>query len=806
MKHYYRLSRVTALLAAFMAATSIATAAPRSIEEARQEAVNLAKKHAPAQARGQIGTTTATPQLVYSQVKRNAPATEVAFYVFSTGNDCGYTIVSGDDRLPAIVGYSDKGNYGDMPENMRSFMAAYSRFVETATEEQIAEISASKARSYNTRGAIKPLMITNWAQDAPYNNFCPLIPGTTEHTITGCVATATAQILYYHNRHSNAEITLKETIPAYTTSSYKIALPAIAAGQTYDWDNMLPAYSGNESQQQKNAVAKLMQHIGNAVKMDYTQNTSSASQTPEVLIKYFGMDKETTRSLDRLNYRIEEWDDILYDELNNDRPVYYSGRSTSGGHAFVIHGYEDGLYYVNWGWGGYCDGYFDITILNPFSETSATNGYSYSCSMIVGIQPDNGVIDYVTPSMCSIGNVSLSPTIDADRMTLTGKAAINVVSRAKAINTRLGIGYKDENGDIVNVCVNPIQITTTGSKSPALDIAFNYEENKTYQLFVIESADGNDWVPCENAINGAATFKIENGKITTQTQKYDLNATISSLNDGQIYVGFSSTINVTITNNGYQEYCDRIFIKVSDNENMPEENYMVQAITAPAKGSGRPLSFAYTAQTAGEKYFWICDKDNNVIGRGSVTATKSDPPILSFVSITCDNASSDITSAEFQGFDFNMNKVYGTQADFTFVIKNDGGYYKGDFYVLYYNMEKSYFEGGTQTLEIPGNSTTSFTFTAKGNVGNVVGVQLESCDANVSITGLQTPKKYYTTDGYYYFTFYNGEICCLTDVTTGITDVTEDEKPLIIYDINGQRLPAPRKGLNIINGRKVMVK
>jgi len=689
--------------------------------------------------------------------------------VFSAGSNLGYTIVSGDDRLPAIIGYTESGDYDNdrLPDNLRNFMQAYQDFAENVTEEQITEIKAWKANSSNVHAAVAPFMQEQWNQTAPYNNMCPeynyYSTGNivkSAKAVTGCVATAVAQILHHYSCPSQ----LKADIPEYTTqvkvNEYlnTLTMPAIAAGDSYDWANMPNQYTGGESTAQNNAVAKLMLHIGCAVQMNYGPS-SGANATPETFTKYFGMDKDLVRYCDRNNYQIAQWDAILYEEMANKRPVYYDGQSTGGGHAFVIHGYENGMYYVNWGWGGYCDGYFDITILNPNSNSGAgastsEDGYGMGNSMIIGIQPDNGIEDdvaqrpvFTSYEFCndSISDLSKSGT------TISFTAKIRVANINSTANTRyVGLGYKNDENIIIPLKLNPqidnkVQIVGMQNNSFSINgyngtFSMDVETGKTYNLFIIESEDAKTWIASYGA-NKTANIKINDNSAILVNTAYNLTATATRNTESGGYAGMSNTIDITVANSGDKEYYDKVYVRVSTSETKPEEDTFVQGITSPIGGS-TTFSFAYTPKNAGTYYFWILDSSKKEIGKSSITFNTAETPVLSFVSITCDNTSEDIATGKCSNYNVKTNKVYDTKATFTFKIRNDGGYYEDRFYIFKYTGSTNTIgcsSDNIKTLKIPGNSTTSFTFTLEDNLGETIGCQLECVNQDITIKGLESP-------------------------------------------------------------------
>lgn len=517
-----------ALIALFV--MSVATADARDVEQAKQAAMQQMKKYAAKKANRKGGTVVAVdPQLVFSKAKRSSDA---YYYVFSAGKDLGFTVVSGDDRLPAIVGYTESGEFDaeNMPEGLAAYMEQYQNFVDNATDAQINEVKAFKAMAKHE--AVAPLMQEKWDQGEPYNNLCPNLsyysPAgstnvVTKKTVTGCVATAVAQILHYWEcpdlTSDIASYTLTSTINGFTNT---INTDAVAAGQTYDYANMLNVYNGSETPEQINAVAKLMLHVGYSVKMSYglaQTGGSGASASAETFTKYWGMDKELVQQLGRSSYNISQWDKILYKEIAAQRPVYYSGASTGGGHAFVIHGYDDGLYYVNWGWGGQSDGYFDITILNPNNTSgagasSSKDGYSMGNSMIIGIQPDNENVDDVATAVFTAKtlNVSNLNVVDGN---VTATASFTVINFNTVENTRyVSVGYMDDEGNICNVAT-PVSISIKeGTESfgyqgeETCNISFPCKDGN-YKLCLIESKDQKAWALCPQLVKDFAPVYVK---------------------------------------------------------------------------------------------------------------------------------------------------------------------------------------------------------------------------------------------------------------------------------------------------------
>ena len=323
----------------------------------------------------------------------SAPVEAQSIYAFNI-EDGGFIIASADSRTLPVLGYSTNGSidWDNMPENMRAWLKGYDDAVATlGNRNDFIDGNVVNRESARTkRAAVEPLIKTHWNQSTPYWDQCPVYEGKEpglqgKQCLTGCAATALAQVMNYYQWPE----TVPDGIPGYMPNIkndvwYIDSIPPV----TFDWDNMLDDYEvlnpdtekkevvGTEAQQR--AVATLMRYCGQAVEMNYgTREFGSGtySQLQSVAMKkYFGY--STPIFLDRNEqYSIDGWEDIIYGELAAGRPVLYSGQSNDGGHAFVCDGYDDnGLFHINWGWGGKNDGYFALSVLNPYESTSANLG------------------------------------------------------------------------------------------------------------------------------------------------------------------------------------------------------------------------------------------------------------------------------------------------------------------------------------------------------------------------------------------------------------------------------------------------
>ena len=331
----------------------------------------------------------------HAPVKNGVLTVEANYFVFNVGDDQGFVIAAGDDCVPAILGYADRGTFvGDsLPANVKWWLDGYS--------DAIGRLQASgqqAPRRAPTHAAIPALLTCQWNQGSPYNMYCPQFFDTGETCVTGCVATAMAQIMYYHRVRSVRSV--QADIPGYTCRTNwenygKMTVQGIPKNSPIDWNDMTDTYDNASTDAAKRAVANLMKYCGVSVKMDYSPSASGASSSYVVtaLKNYFGYDAGT-HYVWRSSYSDDAWDELIYNELANGRPVHYSGQGSEGGHAFVCDGYDgDGYYHINWGWGGYCDANFLLSDLTPPGSGIGSDGGGFNADQgaIIGAKPDGNL-------------------------------------------------------------------------------------------------------------------------------------------------------------------------------------------------------------------------------------------------------------------------------------------------------------------------------------------------------------------------------------------------------------------------------
>lgn len=289
----------------------------------------------------------------------------------------GFVIVSNDDTNAPVVGYSEQEANLDAPELLWYLNAA---------NQALLSRTASATASEN-KEPIEPLLKTLWGQSAPYNNLCPTERENANVIYpTGCVATAMAQVMYYHQ--------YPEKGTGNITYSFQDRILSADFNNTYyQWSLMIPTYKkGQYSDESALAVATLMYQCGVSIKMQYNVGGSGAFSynAATALRKNFGY-HENLQIHYRDYYTAKEWINKVYNELKAGRPIIYTGvDENNGGHCFVVDGYDQNNFvHVNWGWDGMNDGYYDIALLNP-----SGNKFSQGQTMLTGVDKPTANIEH----------------------------------------------------------------------------------------------------------------------------------------------------------------------------------------------------------------------------------------------------------------------------------------------------------------------------------------------------------------------------------------------------------------------------
>ena len=330
--------------------------------QAQQQAYSFWGKQMPQKAKAKSRTaTTASPS--------------DAYYVFN--NDAGgFVIIAGDDAVTPVLGYTSTGSFDaeNLPDGLKDLLKSYERQIAALGDNYVANQTATRAAFTGE----KLLKTAEWNQMAPFNKYTP------NNYVTGCVATAGAIVMKHHG------------YPAKGTGSHSYTWKGkdLTANfeHDYDWASMPVKYDGTNDAA-FDGVARLMSDLGVAVEMQYDKDGSGAyiGNLVTALQKYYGYSK-LSHLMAIEDVGAEAWNGKLREEIDANRPVLYAASDPArGGHAFVIDGYKDESFSVNWGWGGYCDGFYQIGALNPESAGKPTGDkYNVGQSAVFGMEPSDG--------------------------------------------------------------------------------------------------------------------------------------------------------------------------------------------------------------------------------------------------------------------------------------------------------------------------------------------------------------------------------------------------------------------------------
>lgn len=326
-------------------------------------------------------------------------------YFFCGSDNNGFVIVSADDRVKPILGYSFDSplNPDSMPPELVWWLQRYEGIIGRLRSDATLpsqphpdwqHLSEGKGAKTPHNPVVGPLIQTHWDQGSStyptVNRYSPR-NSSGSYAITGCVATAGAQIMKYWNY---PEVGRGSASYVLNSSDFSNLPLSVVYDTPYDWANMPNTVYSNSTETQKNAVSLLMYHIGVGVHMLYgisasgasTSSSSSTGYTLEAVLRNYFKYSGTVSSIEQSQFEDGEWKALLRKELDEGRPMIYGGSGNYGGHAFVCDGYDDeGCFHFNWGWGGYADGYFEVGALNPGSYD-----FNEGCDVIIGIQPRKG--------------------------------------------------------------------------------------------------------------------------------------------------------------------------------------------------------------------------------------------------------------------------------------------------------------------------------------------------------------------------------------------------------------------------------
>lgn len=426
-------------------------------------------------------------------------------YVFNRAGG-GFVVTSADTDAPALLlGYSDSSTFdpANMPPAMRAML---DQFAAGAYE--------SSPLTAATRESIAPLVKTKWNQSVPYNLKCPT--NAIVKTMTGCMATAMAQVMKRWNYPTKGS--------GYASVQYAGNKWSFDYENTeFDWANMLDEYeNGAYTTTQADAVATLMYGVGVACDMTYGDQASSATTIPSAqgMINHLGYDKGLRLNL-REFYPLDEWNQMLYDELKAGRPILYTGASAAGGHAFVCDGYDgtDGDYFhINWGWGGMSDGYFLVTNLDPGNQGigGGVGAFSWQQTVMTNIKPaEEGSEYYELIGQCGkfkttdesyTRGQSISFTVENDMTSAqAGFFNFSLIS----LKIKWGVKIVDEKGTATYVDGQSSSTFDPNTGVRAYNVlALNFPDAGTYTVTPAAYVDNSHWVDLQQEVSTRTVLKL----------------------------------------------------------------------------------------------------------------------------------------------------------------------------------------------------------------------------------------------------------------------------------------------------------
>lgn len=730
--------------------------------------------------------------MAYAQPGKAAEARSL-YYVFNVGNDKGFVIVAGDDAVSPILAYADRGDFSEreMAPAAKAMLDSYAQQIEMIQQNPSLAVAASTSYA-----AIEPLVQTKWNQGAPYNYMCPTISGEEEQSVTGCVATAMAQIIYYHKY----PVEQTKAIPAYQLSSGDV-IPG-ADPVTLNWDAMQLSYTGSEAVDDPSAlaVAQLMVLCGKSVKMSYSSSASGAASesVPAALKEYFDYDG-AAHMVYRDEYANADWEKMIYDELAAKRPVYLSGTSVSGtsavGHAFVCDGYDgEGLFHINWGWGGMSDGFFRLTLLNPDDHGTGGNngsgGFNMDEGAIIGIQPNQGGTSQEVAQMTLDYFAATEETVTRNSVYGSFSVPVNAAcwnNTSQTLSVELGLAYYDESNEMVG------EPSGLGSYSPDTGYGLSYDElsmgkgilDGTYYVKFVHKVNGSDeWTLMKNADKYYLELQVKGTTATIINHAPQQDFVVNDVNvQGNMSVGSQQTFTYNITNTG-NTYTQKVTFFVN-------KEIVSQIGLNLDPGATDDYVFSWTPAREGTYEIGLATGDGTeIITSQKVTIGEAKSHELD-VTFQFDDAE----GSEILGYEVSGNSIKGTMS----VIN------KGEEDFLDNITCGLYFDGGDHYLYL----VSSNKIFVEAKAGESVDVPFEFPDLDYS-------KRYMVIVEYMSAGEYAPDIrssfITLKDNPSGIEGVEVDgeaEADQPVYNLQGVRMPdgvSLPKGIYIKGGKKIVVK
>ena len=515
-----------------------------------------------------------------------------AYYIFTNPNDKKFVIISGESKLNELVGYGDKmtENPNDQPPYFKLFLKEYERVV-----KEVRSKAATTTPQRPIKRKVEPLLTCKWSQYDPFNKYTPLSNG--QHTPTGCVATATAQVMFYNKWPKNRP---QDYIASTGDDAKKSA--------TYWWDEMKNTTNEMRTEHSRQAVGVLMSDIGKAVNMRYYYRGSDSNlqYACNALRDKFDY---TVRYLDKNFLPANDFLNEVMQEISDGYPVLVVG----GPHAFVYDGYdEQGLIHTNWGWGGENDGYFDINIVTlNVSGFALNSGTFWDDISVVFAHPNDGkATPFKDIERGLDARTTTSLTIDkteADRSE-SFSAKIEKLGSYSSVKGELGVFtgkvalalYNDKN-EQVKIFNSTASDQTwasifTSMSFDVADINFKGIADGNYRLVPVfsemldtKTKEHGDWKPINHANEievkltpNAVQFNTNNPKDVVVIEKAP--SLLAPYYEGS---GFKGAFSFTMYNPGREEVRGELVMTLTNQETKKEYNGYLLTPNVVAQRLGR---------------------------------------------------------------------------------------------------------------------------------------------------------------------------------------------------------------------------
>ncbi len=664
-----------------------------------------------------------TGQVAPAKNLRSDKTNNAPYYAFNL--EQGYVIVSGDDEMTELVGYAENGFFDaeNVPPQMQLWLNGYAEYV--------AAVQSGKAKarkillSDSPSVVVEPLVTTKWNQDAPFNNFAPEYTddnNNTQRCATGCAATAMAQIMKFHNWPEQGVGHYSYEHQSFGTISSNFS------EHVYDWTNMIDRYNNGEySNVQADAVALLMKDCGVSLNMNYgpVSGASIYSYTP-AFKNYF---RYSSRTVNRSGCETAEFTKIITDELQEGRPIIYCGTGEDGGHAFVVDGYDTNYFlHVNWGWGGYSDGYFDMNYMDPagLGIGGGSGAFKWNQGIVLARPLKDGVEPYeFIQQLCFVlfndvqGGIFCEqemPANKGDDVTILLRNTANL--SGESFFGSLNVGVFDNSGALVTMG-NEERIENNNGELLEFQSGSLYSVDLPMTLNTAGIADGNYIVRAMSKANGDVWRKfastdclnmtVADGKVYLSAPTPNISMVGIGSYDTATYKGFSFNADVTVHNSSSIPVDGSIMFTVTDSETGDALSGSLRAIVYDNCDFKARISFPTTSD------FFVIGKTYNISFTGFQTTDGKTLPInnaipLSFSIVENAEVQNSLTFFNINGNPFGMtvsNENF-SKTDDTMVCINCIGNANKETYMGYIGIETYNLHTGSKwysaifkTVDIP---------------------------------------------------------------------------------------------------------